>query len=110
MSRSYTDIAVQYFDVKALEYSLPNTWWKRFGDNVFMVWPHSIDKLDIFFDYMNKFDHTKQVHFSMEVASDTLEFLDLKLKFDTETKQISADVFAKDTDSFTYILPSTCFH
>ena len=59
---------------------------------------------------MNKFDHTKQVHFSMEVASDTLEFLDLKLKFDTETKQISADLFAKDTDSFTYILPSTCFH
>ena len=46
----------------------------------------------------------------MEVASDTLEFLDLKLKFDKETKQISVDVFAKDTDSFTYILPSTRFH
>ena len=45
----------------------------------------------------------------MEVATDTLEFLDLKLKFDKESKQISVDVFAKDTDIFTYVLPSTCF-
>ena len=45
----------------------------------------------------------------MEVAADTLELLDLKLKFHKESKQISVDVFAKDTDSFTYVLPSTCF-
>ena len=41
--------------------------------------------------------------------ADTLEFLDLKLKFDIESKQISVDVFVKDTNSFTYVLPSTCF-
>ena len=34
----------------------------------------------------------------MEVATDTLEFLDLKFKFDKESKQIYVDVFAKDTD------------
>ena len=45
----------------------------------------------------------------MEVPTDTLEFLDLKLKFDKESKQISLDLFAKDTDSFTCVLPSTCF-
>ena len=45
----------------------------------------------------------------MEVATDTLEFLDLKLKFDKGSKQISVDVFAKDTDSFWYVLPSACF-
>ena len=45
----------------------------------------------------------------MEVATDTLVFLDLKLKFEKESKQISEDVFAKDTNSFTYVLPSTCF-
>ena len=42
-------------------------------------------------------------------ATDTLEFLDLELKFDKESKQIYVDVFAKDTESFTYVLPSTCF-
>ena len=49
------------------------------------------------------------MQFTMEVASDILEFLDFKLKFDKESEQISVDAFAKDTDSFTYVLPSTCF-
>ena len=109
MSCSYSDIAIQYFDVKALEYTPATICWKRFRDDIFIVWPHSIDELDIFFDYMNKVDPTKKIQFTMEVATDTLEFLDLKLKFDKESKQISVDVFAKDTDSFTYVLPSTCF-
>ena len=61
------------------------------------------------FDYMNNVDPTKKNQFTMEVATDTLEILDLKLKFDRESKQISVDVFAKDTDSFPYVLPSTCF-
>ena len=52
---------------------------------------------------MNKVDPTKKNQFTMEVATDTLEFLDLKLKFD---KEIFVNVFAKDTDSFTYVLPT----
>ena len=36
---------------------------------------------------MNKVDSTKKVQFTMEVATDTLYFLDLKLKFDKESKQ-----------------------
>ena len=58
---------------------------------------------------MNKVDSMKKIQFTIEVATDTLEFLDLKLRFDKESKQISVDVFAKDTNSFTYVLPSTCF-
>ena len=46
----------------------------------------------------------------MDVATDTLEFLDLKLKFDQESKQISEDLFAKQSDSFSYVLACTCFH
>ena len=45
----------------------------------------------------------------MEVAKDVLEFLDLKLKFDKEHRCILADISAKATNSFTYVLPSTCF-
>ena len=45
----------------------------------------------------------------MEVAEDVLEFLDLKLIFDKEQKHIMVDIFAKATNSFTYVLPSTCF-
>ena len=45
----------------------------------------------------------------MEVATDALEFLDLKFKFYKESKQTSMDMFAKDANSFTYVLPSTSF-
>ena len=45
----------------------------------------------------------------MEVAKDSLEFLDLKLMFDKESEKISVDIFSKATNSFTYVLPNTCF-
>ena len=51
---------------------------QRYRGNIFIVWSHSIDELDIFFDYMNKVDPTKKIQFTMEVSTDT-EFLDLKL-------------------------------
>ena len=87
----YSDIAIQYFDVKALEYA--TICWKRFRDDIFIVWPHSTDELDILFDYINKVDSTKKIQFTMEVATDTLEFLDLKLKFNKKSKRKSVDVF-----------------
>ena len=46
---------------------------------------------------------------TIEVAEDVLEFVDLKLTFDKEYKRISVNIFAKATNSFTYLLPSTCF-
>ena len=58
---------------------------------------------------MNKVDPTKKIQFTIEVAADTLQPSDLKLKFDKLQKQISVDVFAKDTNGFIYVLPSTCF-
>ena len=88
LSCSYSDIAIQYFDVRALEYTPAAIYWKRFKDEIFIVSPHSIDELYIFFDYMNKLDPTKKIQFTIEVATDKLEFLDLKLKFDEESKQI----------------------
>ena len=50
---------------------------------------------------MNKVDPTKQIQSTMGVATDILEFLDLKLKFD---KEIFVNVFAKDTNSLPYVL------
>ena len=58
---------------------------------------------------MYEVDPIKSIQFTMEVATDALELLYLNLNFDKECKKFSVDVFAKDTDSFTYFLPSTCF-
>ena len=42
----------------------------------------SIDKLDIFFDYMNKVDHTKKNQFTLKVATDRLELSGRKFMLD----------------------------
>ena len=45
----------------------------------------------------------------MKIADENgLEFLDLKLKMN-ENNKITIDVFSKPTDSFTYVMPSTCY-
>ena len=38
---------------------------------------------------------------------DGIEFLDLKLKL--ENSKIAVDVFSKPTNSFTYVLPTSCY-
>ena len=61
------------------------------------------------FEFMNNVDTTGKIKFTMSVANESvLEFLDLSLHIDKH-KKICVDVFAKPTNSFTYVLPSTCY-
>ena len=97
MSCSYSDIAMYRFDIKALNYRPGVQCWKRFRDDIFCLWNHSLEELQKFFEFMNNVDTTRKIKFTMSVACESvLEFLDM-------------DVFAKLTDSFTYVLPSTCY-
>ena len=56
----------------------------------------------------NNLDESVKIKFTMQIAdSKGLEFLDLLLKFDKN--KIEVDVYAKPTNSFTYVLPTTCY-
>ena len=63
----------------------------------------------LFLDYTNTLDPTQKIKFTMEVAEPGkyLEILGLKLKW--ENGKIMVDVHSKPTNSFTYILPITCY-
>ena len=76
---------------------------------IFIVWTHSAEDLHLFLNYMNNIDQTKKIQYTMEIAEDVLEFRDLKLTFDRECGRILLGIFAKATNSFTDILPGTCF-
>ena len=109
MSCSYSDIAMYRFDFKALNYRPGVQCWKRFRDNIFCLWNHSLEELQKFFKFMKNVDTTGKIKFTMSVANKSvLEFLDLSLHIE-EHKKICVDVFAKPTNSFTYVLPSTCY-
>ena len=108
MSCSYSDIAMAKYDQKAMSYNLKPNIWKRFRDDVFVIWAHGSNTLPSFLEYLNCIDETGKIQFTMEVNNDnSLEFLDLKLGF--SNGKISTDVYAKATNSFTYVLPSTCY-
>ena len=80
-SCSYADLALMTFDNCASTYNCSPTTWKRFRDDVFVVWAHVSGALNFFLDYLNNLDDTGKIKFMMQVADETgLEFLDLKLK------------------------------
>ena len=109
MSCSYADIAMADFDKEASEYHLTPTAWKRFRDDIFVLWPHGRESLVLFLDYINTLYPTEKIKFTMEVEEpgNYLEFLDLKLKW--ESGKITVDVHSKPTNSFMYVLPTTCY-
>ena len=65
MSCSYSDIAMARHDSKALMYDFPPKVWKRFTDDVFVVWTHDTPKLPSFFNYLNNIDDTGKIKFTM---------------------------------------------
>ena len=70
---------------------------------------HGSDTLESFLDYLNQIDSTGKIKLTMQVQDeDGMGFLDLKLKL--ENSKITVDVFAKPTKSFTYVLPTSCYH
>ena len=106
MSCSYSDIAMSKFDTAALQYHFQPTLWKRFRDDILTIWTHGSDTLESFLDYLNQIDSTGKIKFTMQVQDeDGIEFLDLKLKL--ENSKIAVDAFAKPTNSFTYVLPTS---
>ena len=58
---------------------------------------------------MNNIDTSGKIKVTMYVANESvLEFLDLSLD-KTEQNKFCVDVYVKLTNSFTYVLPSTCY-
>ena len=109
MSFLYSDIALAGHDSKALIYGSPPKKLKRLRDDGFVLWTHSTAKLPYFLDCLNKIDKTGKNKFTMQIADKVngLEFLDLKIK--CLNGKLSVDVYCKPTNSFTCVLPSTCY-
>ena len=108
MSCSYADIAMAKYDSLANNFHLKPNVWKRFRDDIFVLWEHGTASLFSFLDFLNTMDKAGKIKFTMEIAGDTgLEFLDLKLKFNEGKTRV--DVYAKSTNSFSYTTPNICY-
>ena len=94
MSCSCSNIAIESLIKK--HYSITTQLQARIDFEI--MYSHSREDLDLFFNYMINIDSTKKIQFIMEVAKDVLEFLDLQLKLDKVSKLISVDIFSKATN------------
>ena len=70
------------FNKEALEHHLSPTTWKRFRDDVSVLWSLGRESLVLFSDYINTLDPTEKIKFTMDVAEpgNYLDCLGLKLK------------------------------
>ena len=108
MSCSYSDIAMSKFDTAALQYHFQPALWKRFRDDILTISAHGSDTLEPFLDCLNQIDSTGKIKFTMQVQDeDGIEFLDLKFKL--KNSKIAVEVFAKPTNSFIFVLPTSCY-
>ena len=83
---------------------------EKVEDDIFVLWQHGRESLVFCLDYIHTpIDPTQKLKFTMEVAGpgSYLEFLHHQLKL--ENDKIAVDVQSKPTNSFTCVLPTTCY-
>lgn len=79
-------------------------YWKRFLDDVFILWPKSKHELNCFNILLNNLH--KDLKFTMENNIEKLPFLDVLVKLKGD--QIETDIYYKPTDSKQYLLFNSC--
>ena len=74
--------------------------WKRFIDDIFIIWIHGIETLNVFFDHLN--NCLPSIKFEMDQSTSHIHFLDVTVSLD-EQHNIQTDLYTKPTDSHNYL-------
>ena len=72
-------------------------------DDIFMLWQHGIDELEVFHQYLNS--RVPTISFTMEHSSEQVSFLDVMVK--NINNKLETDLYTKPTDSHDYLLYSS---
>jgi hypothetical protein len=76
------------------------TFWKRYRDDIFLIWDHGISELMSFQNFLN--DQEPRIKFTMEVESEIgLPFLDMLIR--RTDKGLSTKIYRKPTHTQLYI-------
>ena len=77
--------------------------WKRFIDDIFLIWTYSEQELNDFIAHLNTSHDT--IKFTAEISTISIDFLDITVK---NTKgSLSTTLFCKPTDIYNYLLYSS---
>ena len=70
MSCSYSDIAMAVYDEKTMEHPFKPLIWKRFRDDVILLWIHSNEDANPYLDYLNTIDASGKIRFIIETETE----------------------------------------
>ena len=78
--------------------------WLRFLDDIFCIWTDSLEKPQVFFNFLNAFHPT--IKFIMGYSYETINLLDVQVSKRNST--LEADLYCKDTDRHQYLYAKLC--
>lgn len=93
----------QFYDF-AQNHSLPQPiCWYRYLDDIFIIWPHSTQEWDSFFQHMNNLD--PHIKFTSEISPDSINFLDVNIfkNPDQNNPILHTKTYFKPTDHHLYL-------
>jgi len=106
LAPSYANLFMADFESKFVDTYTPKPfWWKRYIDDIFVLWTHGEDELHKFITFLNSCHQT--IKFTSTISKECVNFLDttvIKSKKDT----LITDLYEKPTDTHSYLHYSSC--
>jgi hypothetical protein len=102
LAPSYANIFMSSFEEKFVyTYEPKPSIWLRYIDDIFLIWEHGQESLDIFLSHLNNCHNT--IKFTAEQSPSAVNFLDTTVKVG-EDRKLYTTLYCKPTDSHNYLL------
>ena len=75
--------------------------YKRYIDDILMIWLHPIHEFHTFFNSLNQFHPT--IKFEYTISETEVQYLDLTIFFDKDTRRLATKTHIKATNTFQYV-------
>ena len=100
LAPSYANLFMSTFEDKYV-YTYPQqpTLWKRFIDDIFLIWPHGKESLIRFIEHLNRVHPT--IKFTSDISDKEIAFLDLTIYL--SYPHLYTRIYTKSTDRHMYL-------
>ena len=105
LAPSFANIFMGWFeDTHVYTYHLQPIMWKRYIDDIFIIWQHGEEELRKFINYLN--DKHDSIKFTEEISNISINFLDITVTLNSKGT-VTTTLYCKPTDSHNYLLYSS---
>ena len=105
---TYANLFMAKYDV-LIQRLAPNLilFFKRYIDDIFMIWTGTEEEFLTFFKQLNEMHPTIKFTYSYNPKTRSTTFLDTTVTLN-DMNSLSTDLYQKETDRVQYLLPTSC--